>query len=67
MLNQTLVTLADEKETAADQVLDYASMSTEELLDYVDGNDLFTPVALKVFLAKGENGNGKTDPRLINR
>ena len=66
-MNQTTVILADEKEPVADQVLDFASMSTEELLDYVDGIDLFTPVALKVFLAKGQNGNGKTDPRLVNR
>jgi hypothetical protein len=69
MLNQAAVLLADENEPAVEERLNSSHVSTAEILDHVDGNDMFTPVALKVFLAKGENGNGKSksDPGLVDR
>jgi hypothetical protein len=69
MLNQAVVMMAEDREQVTEEKLDISRKSTEEILDHADGHDLFTPVALKIFLAKGENGNGKskTDPGLVDR
>jgi hypothetical protein len=57
MLNEA-VAVKHKPEAAVDEITE-SKKSTDELLDDIDDEDRFTPMALQICMAKGENGDRK--------